>query len=60
MRPAIFHDLVDGLRLAQSKHVDAMLKSLSKRKFDRVIEIGTYYGGFAALLAKYFKNVYSL
>lgn len=57
MRPVIFHNFVDGLRLAQSKHVDAMLKALRRKKIKKVIEIGTYHGGFASLLADYFQTV---
>ena len=50
------HDDIDGLKLAQNKHIDTAFLAL-KNKYKQpqnIIEIGTCWGGFALFLAKMF------
>lgn len=52
---SIFHDDIEGLQLAQNKHIDEAFTYLED-DFVNVIEIGTCFGGFAVFLADRFKK----
>lgn len=59
---SIFHDDIEGLKLAQNKHIDKAFNELKKIFYPKnIIEIGTCYGGFAVFLKHTFSdsNVYT-